>query len=142
MIALILAAAVPMLLPEPSITLADAKRVLAAARADAAERKVSATIVVIDQYGELVLAQTAADADGSSLNTALLKARSIINYGSGTLMYDQPGASEVSPPTSSGTRRVNAGGAPLMSKGKMVGAIGDAGAAADSVAKAGSAVLK
>ena len=129
MIALFLAAAMaaPPAESRPPISLADAKRVMAAAEAEAARRHVSATIVIVDRYGELVLAQTAVDAEGAAFDEALTQARSIIDYG----------AASASP---AGSR---AGvGAPLMSGVKIVGAIGDVGVATGAVVKAGTEALK
>ena len=129
MIALFLAAAMaaPPAENGPQISLADAKRVMAAAEAEAAKRHVSATIVIVDRYGELVLAETAVDAEGAAFDEALTQARSVIDYG----------AASASP---AGSRM--AAGAPLMSGGKIVGAIGDIGAATGAVAKAGTEALK
>ena len=131
MIALFLAAAMiaPPAESRPPISLADAKRVMAAAEAEAAKRHVSATIVIVDRYGELVLVQTAVDAEGAAFDEALTQARSIINYGAGA---------QASPV---GSRAV-AVGLPLISGGTIIGAIGDAGVATNAVAKAGTEVLK
>ena len=129
MIALFLATATAAL-PTDSrspMSLADAKRVMAAAEAEAAKRRVSATIVIVDRYGELVLAETAVDAEGAAFDEALTQARSIIDYGAASA---SPAGSQV------------AAGAPLMSGGKIVGAIGDVGAATGVVAKAGTEALK
>ena len=124
MIALILAASLTAPRSDGAlISLADGKRVMAAAEAEAARLKAAATIVIVDRYGELVLAQVAADAPGSAYDAALKQARSTINR--------EPASS---PPS--------AGGAPLVSAGKIVGAIGDAGAGASLVAKAGAEALK
>ena len=78
----------------PSISLMDAKRVMAAAQADAAMRKVPATIVIVDGYGELVLAEVAAGAGGAAFDVALLKARSAVNYGPETPMSEGQTAGE------------------------------------------------
>jgi glc operon protein GlcG len=128
MISIILAAALAGAVPDygPSISLTDAKRVLAAAQADAARRQVSATVVIVDRFGELVLAQAAADADGAAFDNALAKARQAVNDRRGTPMSDRLAAS---------------GGAMLVSNGKVVGAIGDAGASVFNVVHAGAGVL-
>ena len=126
----------------PSISLVEAKRVMAAAQADAVRRKVPATIVIVDGYGELVLAEAAAEADGAAFGVALLKARSTVHYRPGTLMFNERSANEIEASVTSPSATQMGGGALLMSSGKIIGAIGDFGAAADAVAKAGAAVLK
>ena len=139
MIALIIAAAViaPSLDGGPLITLADAKRVMAAAQADAARRRTPATLAIVDQYGELVLVQTASDARGAAVDEAILRARAMVNDGSET-----PGDQQQRHVASTTIARPSASAAPLMSRGKIVGAIGDVGGEASAVAKAGAGALK
>ena len=138
MIALVIAAALtaPSIGGGPLITLADAKRVMAAAQADAARRNVSATLAIVDQYGELVLVQAAADARGGAVDQAVLQARSLVDDGSPAL--DDPHHHG----GSSATGRAGAAAALLLSRGKVIGAIGDAGREAAAVAKAGAGAVR
>ena len=114
------------------ISLADGKRVMAAAEAKAAKLKVSATIVIVDRYGELAMAGVAAGAQGAAFEAALARARSVVNH---------DGEAPRLPPKA-GDPRARISAAPLVSGDQMVGAIADAGDVAWQVAKAGAEAIK
>ena len=145
MIALIMAAALAGQVNSygAPISLKDAKQVMAAAQAEAAKRKIPATIAIVDPYGELVLAEAGVDADGGALDVAMLQARASVDY-RGKLVLSQQSTRGVSytsaPPVTAAMGASGMGaGALLISNGKIIGAIGDTSINADKVAQAGAA---
>jgi uncharacterized protein GlcG (DUF336 family) len=127
----------------PSITLAEAKQVMAAAQADAARRKVNATIAIVDRYGELVLAEVNDEAQGAALDLVVLKAKSTVNYRRSTQVFNQQiTGGNLLPLMLPGATGMGGGGVLLMKGGRIVGAIGETGGADQEVAEAGAAVLK
>ncbi len=124
------------------ISLADAKKVLAAAQAEAVKRNSSASLAIVDPYGELVLAVAAENADGGAVDVAMLQARASVDY-RGKLTLSQQSSTGISytdaTPAVGGAGAASMGaGALLISNGKIIGAIGDAGASAERVAQAGA----
>ncbi len=125
------------------ITLADAKRVVAAAQSEASRRKVAATLAVVDPYGEAVLIERATDAQYAAVELAMMKARSTVLYRRDTQVFaDQIKAGNLLAMMLPGATGMGGGGVLLVSGGKIVGAIGETGGADVEVAEAGAAVLK
>ena len=127
----------------PPISLADARRVVAAAQAEAAKRKVAATLAVVDPYGETVLIERATGAQYAAVDIAVLKARSTVRYRRDTQVFaDQIKAGNLLSIMLPGATGMGGGGVLLVSGAKIVGAIGETGGADVEVAEAGAAVLK
>ena len=125
------------------ISLADAKVVMAAAQAEAAKRKVVATLAVVDSYGETVMIERANEAQYAAVDIALLKARSTVRYRRDTQVFaDQIKAGNLLSMTLPGATGMGGGGVLLIAGGKIVGAIGETGGADVEVAQAGAAALK
>jgi uncharacterized protein GlcG (DUF336 family) len=129
------------------IPLAEARRVLAAAQAEAVKNKWSVAIAVVDSGGHLVAFERMDTTQHGSVDVAQEKARTSVAFrrpskafqdtiaagGDGMRMLKLPGALPIE------------GGLPLMMGGKIVGAIGVSGVTSaqdGQIAAAGSAVLK
>ena len=129
------------------ISLADAKRVISAAQAEATKNKWAVVISVVDSGGHLVALERMDSTQYGSVEVALEKARtaaafrrpskvfqdSVAAGGEGLRMLKLPGALPVE------------GGLPLLSGGKVVGAIGVSGVTSaqdGQIAAAGVAALK
>ena len=131
----------------PSISLADALKVIDAAKAEAAKQKWPVAIAVVDGSGHLVALQKLDNTQLASIEVALAKAKCAATFRRPTKAFEDglaqggvnlrvlavPGAVPVE------------GGIPLMLDGKVVGAIGVSGVKANEdgvVAQAGVAALK
>jgi uncharacterized protein GlcG (DUF336 family) len=129
------------------ISLPDAKRVLAAAQAEAARNNWNVAIAIVDGGGHLVAFERMDTTQYGSVNVALEKAGtaaafrrsskvfqdSVAAGGEGLRMLQLPGAIPIE------------GGLPLVAGGKIVGAIGVSGATSaqdGQIAAAGVAALK
>ncbi len=115
------------------ISLESAKAVGAAVHAEAVKRKVPGTFAVVDILGEMVVVDRGMDASNGAVDIALAKARSAIKYKKANLALEGFPA---------GLDGMGAGGALLMSGGKIVGAIGVSGGAEGALAQAGAAASK
>ncbi|HTK36782.1 MAG TPA: heme-binding protein [Caulobacteraceae bacterium] len=134
----------PPLLPYgPRITLDQAKRVAAAAQAEAKRRNLMATIAVVEPSGELVYFEKADNASYSAFDVAYAKARSAARWRR-TTKYD-------SDRLATGVNEVLAlpevmpalGGEVIVLDGKIVGAIGEtSGRGENDVALAGARALQ
>ena len=125
----------------PNITLEQAMQVVNAANAEAAKRKLPATIAIVDTSGALVYYQRATNAPGTAEAFATRKAVAAVKERHATSADQQrlaasPGATPFLPDFFP-----FGGGQPLVVDGKVIGAIGETGGADDDVAKAGAAVL-
>jgi len=130
----------------PSVTLDGAKKVVAAAAAEARKNNWNVSIAVVDTGGFLVYYERLDDTQTASGVIAIEKARTsamfrrptrvfteaIAKGGGGVALMGLPG---VTP---------NTGGVPIVSGGKIIGAIGVSGVTGDQdeqIAKAGAAAL-
>ena len=125
----------------PNITLEQAMQVVNAANAEAARRKLPATIAVVDTSGALVYFQRATNAPGTAEAFATRKAVAAVKERHATANDQQrlaanPGATPFLPDFFP-----FGGGQPIVVDGKVIGAIGETGGADDDVAKAGAAAL-
>jgi len=136
-----------MMLPYGPITLVQAKKVVAAAEAEAVKNRWPVVISVVDSGGHLVLLERLDDTQIGSVEVAQGKARSAAAFrrptksfqdslaagGEGLRVLKLPGAMPVE------------GGLPLVLDGKIIGAIGVSGVTSQQdgvVAAAGAASLK
>lgn len=125
----------------PNITLEQALQVVAAANAEAAKRKLSATIAIVDTSGALVYYQRGANAPGTAEYFATKKAIAAVKERHPTSadqerLKNAPAATPFLPDFFP-----FGGGIPLVVDGKVIGAIGETGGADEDVAKAGVAAL-
>jgi len=131
----------------PSINFAQAKEVLAAAEAEAANLKFTVAIAIVDTAGKLVAFSKADNTQIASVEVSQAKAVSAVGYkrptkafqdtvaggGVGLRVLTLPGAIAAE------------GGVPLVVDGKIIGAIGVSGMASEQdgmVAAAGVAALE
>ena len=125
----------------PNITLEQAMQVVNAANAEAAKRKLPATIAIVDTSGALVYFQRATNAPGTAEAFATRKAVAAVKERHATSadqarLAANPGATPFLPDFFP-----FGGGQPIVVDGKVIGAIGETGGADDDVAKAGAAAL-
>lgn len=133
-----------MLRTKHSLTLADAKRIAAAAEAEAVHQGWNVVIAIHDDGGNLVYLQRMDDTQIGSITVAQEKARTAILFrrpskaledavaGGRAVVMTMPGATPIE------------GGLPLVFQGEIVGAIGVSGVQSFQdgiVAKAGADVL-
>lgn len=127
-----------------NITLADAKKVAAAAEAHAVSKNWAVVIAIVDTGGNLVYLQKQDGTQIGSLEVAQLKAKTANNFKRSTKVF-QDGLAESPRALSLPNAIAVEGGEPIVSNGKIIGAIGVSGlkAAEDTeVAKAGLAIIK
>ncbi len=112
------------------LTLADARRLMAAAAGEAERRQLGVSIALVDQAGVLLLLERL---DGARLHTpeaAMLKARTAAIARSSTATLEQQARDN--PATLSFPGRMPlTGGMPLLHAGEVVGAVGSSGAQPD-----------
>lgn len=129
------------------IPLAEAKRVLAAAQAEATKNRWEVCVAIVDAGGHLVAFERMDTTQYGSVEVALDKARSAAGFRRPTKAFQDGVASG-----GEGLRLLKLtggmpieGGLPLLSGGKIVGAIGVSGVTSEQdgrIAAAGAAVLK
>ncbi len=129
------------------ISLANAKRVLSAAQAEAVRNKWNVAIAIVDSGGHLIAFERLDSTQYGSIDVAQEKARTAVAFrrpskvfqdgvaggGEGLRTLKLPGATPIE------------GGLPLMSAGVIVGAIGVSGVTSEQdgkIAAAGVSVLK
>jgi glc operon protein GlcG len=130
-----------------AISLADAKRVMAAAEAEATANKWSVVIAIVDNAGYLAMLQKLDNTQLASVEIAQAKATTALKFRRATKAFEDTVAGG-----GVGLRILSMpgmypleGGVPLFQNGKIVGAIGVSGvmSAQDAqVAGAGAATLK
>jgi len=133
------------LLDKKTLTLAEAKKVAAAAEAEAKKNKWAVSIAVVDDGGNLLYMQRLDDAPLSSINISIGKATTAAIFkkptkaledsanGGRTALVSLPGVTPLQ------------GGLPVMAGGKVIGAVGVSGVAKEQdeqVAKAGVDIVK
>ncbi len=127
-----------------ALTLAEAKKIVAAAEADAAKTNLTMAIAIIDEGGHLVLFEKMDETQTGSVDVAIAKARSAALFKRPTKVFEdavQGGRTVIL--GLDGVVPIE-GGMPLLAAGKLVGAIGVSGGTAQQdgvVAHAGAAVL-
>ena len=131
----------------PPITLEQARKVLAAAEAEARKINLAASIAIVDTGGHMVLMQRMDGAFFASANVAGDKAWSAAAYRRpGKAFQDRlaTGGAEIRILRLRGANPIE-GGDPIVADGKIVGAIGISGGSGEQdgvVARAGVAALK
>jgi glc operon protein GlcG len=126
------------------ITLADAKRVVAAAEREALVNELGVIIAVVDSSAQLVLLERLDHAQFGSIQVAIAKAETAVSFKRPTKAFEEAlaqGGANLRLITAPGIIAIE-GGIPLMKKGQIVGAIGVSGAQPQQdgqVAQAGAA---
>jgi len=135
-------AAFAQLANKKAMTLEAAKKIAAAAEAEAIANKWTMVIVIVDDGGNLVYLQKMDETQIGSIDVAVAKAQSAVKFkrptkafedalaGGRQLIVKLPGAMPVE------------GGVPLMIDGKVVGAIGVSGGQAPDDGKVAAAGVK
>ena len=126
----------------PPIDLATAKKMAAAAIAEAQKNKFKFAVTVVDTHGFLVYFEKLDQTQTASIQVAIDKARSAAMYRRSTRVFqDAVSKGSVGLLTLSGMSAAS-GGLPIMKDGKVIGAIGTSGVTSDEdeqVSKAGLA---
>ncbi len=133
-----------MLTEKPALTLVAAKKIIAAAEAEALKHAWPVVIAVVDDGGNLICLQRLDNAQFGSVEVAIQKARSAVAFKRPTKAWEELLAS--------GQQRVlnlpgvlsSEGGVPIVWKNQIVGAIGVSGVKASEdgqIARAGAAAL-
>jgi glc operon protein GlcG len=130
---------------KPALTLADAKRVAAAANAEAVRNQWSVVITVLDDGGHALYLERMDNVQTGSVEVALAKAKTAVMFRRSTKVFADRVAQ--GNPASISMPNVIAvdGGEPIVVGGQVVGAIGVSGVTADQdgqIARAGAAVFK
>ena len=131
----------------PAITLEQAKKVAAAAEAEAKKNKWNVYIVVVDSSTNVVLMQRMDDAQLGSLNVAQKKAFTAAAFKRSTKIFEDGIAKGGVGMRILGNDQAMPieGGLPIFVNGKIVGAIGVSGVTSEQdgiIAKAGAEALK
>ena len=131
----------------PAITLEQAKKVAAAAEAEAKKNKWNVYIVVVDSSTNIVLMQRMDDAQLGSLNVAQKKAFTAAAFKRSTKVFEDGIAKGGVGMRILGNDQAMPieGGLPIFLNGKIVGAIGISGVTSEQdgiIAKAGAEALK
>lgn len=134
-----------MVVEKAVLTLAAAKKIVAAAEAEALKHAWPVVIAVVDDGGNLICLQRLDNAQFGSVEIAIQKARSAMAFKRPTKAWEELLAS--------GQHRVlglpgvlsSEGGVPLTWKGQIVGAVGVSGVKSSEdgqIARAGAAILE
>jgi uncharacterized protein GlcG (DUF336 family) len=134
-----------MLMDKPALTLAAAKKIIAAAEAEALKQGWPVVIAVVDDGGHLICLHRLDNAQFGSVEIAMQKARSAVAFKRPTKVWEESLAS--------GQQRVlglpgvlpSEGGVPLVWRDRIVGGIGVSGVRSHEdgqVARAGASVLE
>ena len=134
-----------LLTEKPALTLAAAKRIIAAAEAEALKHAWPVVIAVVDDGGHLLSLERLDNAQSASVKIAIHKAKAAMAFKRPTKVWEEMLAS--------GQQRVlnlagvvtSEGGVPLTWKGQIIGAIGVSGVKPSEdgqIARAGAAVLE
>lgn len=138
-------AASAQLIEKKALSLAAAKKVAAAAEAEAMRNKFTMSIAVIDDGGFVVYQETIDETQRGSVETALAKARSALFYKRPTKAFQDALAGGRTALLALPDAIPIEGGVPLSVDGTVIGAIGVSGgtSAQDAqVAQAGAAALQ
>jgi glc operon protein GlcG len=130
---------------KPVLTLAVAKKVAAAAEAEATKRGSTVVIAVVDDAGHLILLERLDDTQVASVEVGIGKARTAAIFRRPSKVFeDQVKNGRVAALALTGATPLQ-GGVPILVNGKVVGAIGVSGNTPqedEDIAKAGAAVLE
>ena len=132
------------LIDKKTLSLAAAKKIVAAAATDATKNNLSMAFAVVDDGGHLVLFERMDAAQIGSIDVAIRKARSAAFYRRPTKVFEDGVIAGRSVILSLDGVMPIEGGLPLMADGKLVGAIGVSGGTAPQdgvVAAVGVAAL-
>jgi glc operon protein GlcG len=133
------------LLDKKAISLAEAKKIVAAAEEEAKRNNLTMCIAVVDEDGQLIYFEKMDETQAASVKIAIAKARSAATFKRPTKVFEDAlvgGRQAILGLT--GAMPVE-GGVPLTAGGKVIGAIGASGGTAQQdgqVATAGAATLK
>lgn len=127
------------------LTLDVAKRIVAAAEAEAVRRKATVVIAVVDDGGHLILLQRLDDTQVASVEVGIGKARTAAIFRRPSKVFeDQVREGRVAALALPGATPLQ-GGIPIVYEGKVIGAIGVSGNTPqedEDIAKAGAAVTE
>jgi glc operon protein GlcG len=123
------------------ITLEQAKKVAAAAEAEATKRNMKMVIAVVEPNGSLVYFLRMDGAQYASVKIAQDKALSAALFGRPTRAFrERVAKGDLSPMALAGAVWSD-GGVPIIVNGRVIGAVGSSGGADDAVSTAGAAAL-
>jgi len=129
----------------PNINLATAKKVAAAAAAEAVNMKIRVVIAIVDTGGNLLYLERFDVVQYGSIDVAIHKAKCSVAYKRPTKAFeDLIGGGKTAYLTLDGISAIE-GGVPIIDDGKIIGAIGVSGGTAaqdGQVAKAGAQVVQ
>jgi glc operon protein GlcG len=128
----------------PNISLANAKKVAAAAAKEAANLKINICIAIVDTGGQLVYFERFEVVLWGSIDVATHKAKASVAYKRPTLALENAVKANITYLTLDGVSAIE-GGVPIIEGGKIIGSIGVSGGSAvqdGQCAKAGAAVIK
>jgi len=125
----------------PNITFEQAMQVAAASNAEAAKRKLGATIAIVDTSGALVYYQRGAGAAGTAEAFATRKAVAAVKERHATNVDQARLKADPAPTAFLPDFFPFGGGFPIVIDGKVVGAIGETGGADEDVARAGASIF-
>jgi glc operon protein GlcG len=134
-----------LLIEKPALTLATARKIMAAAETEALKQKWPVVIAVVDDGGHLICLQRLDNTQFASVEVAIQKARAAVAFKRPTREWEKM--------LNDGQPRVlnlpgvlaSEGGVPLTWKGHIVGAIGVSGVKASEdgqVARTGAGILE
>lgn len=115
----------------PAVTLAQAERIIDAARAEAARRGFAMVFAVVDPAGDLVSFEKMDEAQNGSVGVAQAKARSAALFRRSTKAFsDAVTAGRVAILGLEGAVAIE-GGVPILSGGRVIGALGVSGGSSE-----------
>lgn len=128
-----------------AITLDAARKVMAAAEAEAKKNKVNLAISILDSSGHLVLAERMDNTQYASVRIAEEKALTAVNFRRPTKIFQDAIKNGATPLLTFPGVLADMGGLPIIKDGKLIGAIGISGASSEmdeQIAQAAVAALK
>ena len=128
-----------------AISLDTARKVMAAAEAEAKKNKVNLAISILDSSGHLVLAERMDNTQYASVKIAEEKALTAVNFRRPTKIFQDAIKNGATPLLTFPGVLADMGGLPIIKDGKLIGAIGISGASSEmdeQVAQAAVAALK
>lgn len=134
-----------MLTEKPALTLAAARKIVAAAEAEAQKHAWPVVIAVVDDGGNLICLQRLDNAQFGSVEIAIRKATAAVAFKRPTKAWEEALASGRQGVLGLPGVLPSEGGVPLTWKGQIVGAIGVSGVKSSEdgqIARAGAAILE
>ena len=129
---------------KPSLTAADAQKIVAACKVEAEKNKWKVSIAVVDEGGYLIHLERLDGAQGQSATIATLKAQTSAATRTPTKVLEDVVKERPATAAFPGRLAVQ-GGVPVMHQGECVGAVGVSGVKShedEQIAKAGVAALE